>query len=116
LAVCWVALVVALPGSFAKQKPPATRTISGLVLDSSGRGIAGASVMLTNLKTHRSNAIYSGANGNYNFSGLDPLVDFEIQAKYKGMASKVRRVSSFDPRLQIVVNLTVAPLKSGPPS
>lgn len=109
LGLCLLTLMLFEPLGAAKQKPPATKTISGQVLNASSEGILGASVLLTDLQTHKTDAIYSGANGAYNFSGLDTHHDYQIQAKYNGMTSGAREVSSLDPRLQIVVNLTIAP-------
>jgi hypothetical protein len=109
LLLCLGALAVSVSLALAKQKPPSTKTISGQVLDASNRGISGASVVLTDLETHKTDAIYTGSNGSYNFSGLKAYDDYMVQAHYHGMTSETREVSSMDPRLQIVVNLTVGP-------
>jgi hypothetical protein len=109
LVLCLSASIGCVRLAVAKQKPPATKTISGQVLDASNRGISGASVVLTDLETHKANGIYTGSDGSYNFSGLNAYDDYKIQAHYQGMASETREVSSMDPRLQIVVNLTVSP-------
>ncbi len=115
----WAAVLLCLggltlwgPRARAKQKPLPTKTISGLVLDPSGRGISGASVLLTDLANQKTQAIYTGGNGDYNFSDLTPYDDYQILAKYRGMESEVRHVSSADERAQIVINLTVSPPKS----
>ncbi|MGH9446728.1 MAG: carboxypeptidase-like regulatory domain-containing protein [Terriglobia bacterium] len=108
---CLGALTVGMPRAAAKQKPLPTKTISGLVLDASGRGISGASVLLTDLATRKTQAIYSGTNGGYNFSGLIPYDDYKVLARYHGMESRARRVSSADPRTAIVVDLTVGASK-----
>jgi hypothetical protein len=107
--LCFGASTFCTPLALAKQKPPATKTISGQVLDASNHGISGASVLLTDLETHRTDAIYAGADGSYNFSGLNTYDDYKVQARYQGSTSETREVSSMDPRLQIVVNLTVSP-------
>jgi hypothetical protein len=103
------AFIVCAPLALSKQKPPPTRTIYGQVLDVSSRGISGASVLLTDLETHKTNAIYAGADGRYIFSGLNAYDDYKIRARYHGVTSTTRQVSSMDPRIQIVVNLTVSP-------
>lgn len=108
IALCLGVSVLWVSVGIAKQKQPATRTISGQVLNGANQGIAGASVLLRDLQTHKTNAIYSGSGGAYNFSGLNAYHDYEVQARYRGMISKTREVSSMDPRLQIVVNLTVS--------
>lgn len=112
--IAWMSLALLLSGPFlwAKQKPPATKTISGAVLDGSQNGISGATVLLTDLRTHLNTAIFSGAKGAYQFSGLNPAHDYQLQAKYKGMTSDVREVSSLDARMHIVVNLVLAPPNS----
>lgn len=109
LVICAVGLMIGAPFARAKQKPPATKTISGQVLDASSHGIVGASVLLTDMQVHKTDAIYSGANGNYNFSGLNAYHDYQVRARYRGQTSETRKVSSMDPRLLVVVNLTVAP-------
>lgn len=96
----------------AKQRPLPTKTISGDVLDQSNHNVAGASVFLTDLETHHTDAIYSGADGTYNFSGLNPNDDYQVQAKYQGLASDVRSTSSFDTRPRVVLNLTLGPSES----
>ncbi|MGH9450264.1 MAG: carboxypeptidase-like regulatory domain-containing protein [Terriglobia bacterium] len=105
VAVCVCAL--AAPQLGAKQKPMPVKTILGAVLNSSNAGVTGASVMLTNLETRHTDAIYSGPNGKYTFSGLDPNDDYQLQATYRRLQSAVRRVSSLDSRSQIVINLVL---------
>jgi hypothetical protein len=112
LALFLVATLLRAPLAMAKQKPPATKTISGQVLDASSHGISGATVLLTDLQTHKTTAIYSGSSGNYNFSGLTAYHDYEVQARYQALTSSKREVSSMDARLQIVVNLTLSPTGS----
>ncbi len=106
---CLSALLVSPLRTDAKQKPIPTRTISGMVLDSSGRGVSGASVVLTDIETNKSQAIYTGSGGNYVFDGLSTFDDFRLQAHYHGMTSKVRGVSSLDSRGDVTINLTLLP-------
>lgn len=106
---CVLILGLLAPCLAAKQKPLPTKTISGDVLDQSNHNVAGASVFLTDLETHHTDAIYSGADGTYNFSGLNPHDDYRVQAKYRGLASEIRSTSSFDTRPRVVLNLVLAP-------
>jgi len=110
-----LALVVALsavaPGPhnlFAKKKE-ITRTITGVVLDKSNNAIVGAAVELTDLNSGKKIAIYSQEDGSYQFSGLPPSHDYQVQARHKGESSEVRQVSSIDPRNRMVINLTIPP-------
>ena len=109
LAVAWL---LHAPGLAAKQKPPTTKTVSGVVTDKAEVGISGADVTLKNLQTGKTVAIYADANGHYSFSDLDPHYDYEIQASFKGVSSETRQVSSFDTRRKLVINLTIPPLGS----
>lgn len=112
LGLCVLLSGLLAPGLMAKQKPMPTKSISGAVLDLANNDIAGASVFLTDIDTHHRDAIYSGADGTYNFSGLDPSHDYQVQAKYKNRASEVRSVSSYDTRSAVVVNLVLKPAAS----
>ena len=111
--LCGVLTVVWLlhPSGLAakKQKGPTTKTVSGMVFDKAENGIGGAEVTLKDLQTGKVLAIYAEANGQYQFTDLDPHHDYEIQAKFKGVASETRQVSSFDTRWKLVINLTIPP-------
>jgi hypothetical protein len=109
LSVAWL---LHAPGLAAKEKGPTTKTLSGVVMDKTGNGIGGAEVTLKDLQTAKTMAIYAEANGQYRFSDLDPHHDYEIHATFKGVASETRRISSFDTRTRLVINLTIPPPSS----
>lgn len=96
----------------SKKHHKITKSVSGMVLDRAENGIAGAVVELTDVQSGKTLAIYSGTGGKYHFGGLSPDHDYKIQAKYKGASSEVRQVSSFDPRMRVVINLTLSGHKS----
>ncbi|MGA2476071.1 MAG: carboxypeptidase-like regulatory domain-containing protein [Terriglobia bacterium] len=106
LAVAWL---LHAPGLAAKEKAPTTKTVSGAVTDKAENGISGATVTLKDLQTAKTVAIYTGANGQYQFSDLDPHHDYQIQASFKGVSSETRQVNSFDTRRKLVINLTIPP-------
>jgi len=106
LAVAWL---LHASGLAAKRKAPATKTVSGMVVDKTENGIGGAEVTLKDLQTGKIMAIYAEENGQYHFSDLDPRHDYTIQARFKGVASETRQISSFDTRSKLVVNLTIPP-------
>jgi hypothetical protein len=107
LAVTWLLGAPALAAK--KAKAPTTKTVSGLVTDKAENGIGGAEVTLKDLQTGKIVVIYAEANGQYQFSDLDPHHDFEIQASFKGVASETRQISSIDTRMKLVINLTIPP-------
>ncbi|HEV2418703.1 MAG TPA: carboxypeptidase-like regulatory domain-containing protein [Terriglobia bacterium] len=105
--LCVLMLSVFAPCAAAKQKPLPTKTVTGAVLDQSNHNVSGASVFLTDLRTRHTDAIYSGADGTYNFSGLNPNDDYQVQAKYRGLVSEIRSTSSFDTRPRVILNLVL---------
>ncbi len=105
LAVAWL---LHAPGVAAKQKAPITETVSGLVVDDDENGISGAAVTLKDLGTGKTEAIYSEADGQYKFSGLDPHHDYQIQASFNGLTSETREVLSVETRRDLVLDLTIS--------
>ena len=94
----------------AKETKP-TRVVSGVVSDASENPISGAVVTLTDLQNGKKMATYTGQSGAYQFSDLQITRDYEVQATYKGVSSRVRRISTIDPRNRIVLNLRIPPPK-----
>ena len=105
LAVAWL---LQAPGLAAKEKPPNTLTVSGVVTDKAENGVSGATVTLKDLQTGKTIAIYTGANGQYLFSDLDPHHDYQIQASSRGLTSETRQISSLDTRKKQVINLIIS--------
>ena len=106
-----VAMLIAQPlGLIAKEKK-VVRVVSGVVSDASENPISGAVVTLTDLRDSKKTATYTGQSGTYQFSDLQLTRDYEVQASYKGVSSRLRKISSIDPRNRIVMNLRIPPLK-----
>ncbi|HTS71644.1 MAG TPA: carboxypeptidase-like regulatory domain-containing protein [Terriglobia bacterium] len=91
----------------AKDKTPQTRTVKGTVFDGSDNPISGAAVNLTDVQTGKALAIYSQEDGQYQYSDLRFDHDYTVQATYKGASSETRKVSMFDTRTHLVMNLTI---------
>jgi hypothetical protein len=100
-----------LPGLLAKEQKKPSRVVSGVVSDEAENPIVGATVVLTDLRTGKKNAIYTGKGGTYQFSDLQTTRDYEVQAAHQGHVSQVRKVSQFDPRNRIVLDLRIPPPK-----
>ena len=108
LAVAWLLHASGLAAK--KQKAPTTKTVSGTVKDGAENGINGATVTLKDLTTGKTVAIYTEADGHYQFADLDPRHDYEIQASFKGVSSETRKIiSSIDTRMKLVIDLTIPP-------
>ena len=102
---------VSLPALIAKEKRQVTKTVSGLVLDPDENGIVDATVSITDMQSGKRFTTVSQEGGRFQFANLAPQHDYEVQAVYKDMPSAVRKVTSFDTRLRIVLNLRIPPPK-----
>ena len=111
LAAGMLWLVFAAVPLIAKKSPPPTKTVRGQVLDDSGSGITGAAVEMTDLTTGKKTAIYTQDGGRFLFADLRPSHDYQFRATYQGKQSEIRKVSSLDVRLRMVVNLHIPPPK-----
>jgi len=88
------------------------KTVRGVVVDKSDNPVPTGVVFLKNVRTNQVRSYIADNQGNYRFSGLDPNSDYELHAEKDGAKSQTRNVSSFDTRMDIVVNLKLAPKKS----
>ena len=96
--------VAGFSGQAWAQKEPPTRSVKGLVTDQGEQPLQSAVVQLKNTKTLQVKSFIADDKGSYYFHGLDPNVDYELKAQYKGVASRVRTVSSFDDRREVIYN------------
>ena len=88
------------------------KTVRGVVIDKSENPVSASVVFLKNVRTNQVKSYIADSQGNYRFSGLDPNSDYELHAEKDGAKSQTRNVSSFDSRMDIVLNLKLAPKKS----
>jgi hypothetical protein len=113
LAVSLLLLVIASAVYGQNTKHEAQlKTVRGVVVDKSDNPIASSVVFLKNVRTNQVKSYIADNEGNYRFSGLDPNSDYELHAEKDGAKSQTRNVSSFDTRMDIVLNLKLAPKKS----
>jgi len=99
------------PTLLGKEKRVTTKTISGFVLDENENGIVDAAVSITDIQSGKKFTTVSKEGGRFSFANLPPGHDYEVQAAYKDKSSEVRRVSSLDTRLRLVLNLRIPPPK-----
>ena len=88
------------------------KTVRGVVTDKSDNPIPAGVVFLKNARSNQVRSYIADDQGNYRFSGLDPNADYELHAEKDGEKSQTRNVSSFDSRLDIVVNLKLEKKKN----
>jgi len=93
---------------------PVARTIEGAVLDRAGHPIPGAIVLLEDLKSLQIRSYIVQEDGKFRFRGLSSDVNYEVRARFHGVASSPKTVSVFESRPAIVVNFTLAIKQKGP--
>jgi hypothetical protein len=71
------------------------RTVTGRVLTSDGETVKGAVVRIKNTRTLQIRSFISQNDGSYHFAGLNPDVDYELRATYRGRSSRTKTVSQF---------------------
>lgn len=89
------------------DRQPQMRTVSGTVTDSSGGALGGAVVYLKNTRTLAVKTYIAQDDGKYQFNSLAPNTDYEVHAEHGGRRSGTKRLSSFDSRSQVILNLTI---------
>ena len=92
-----------------EKEPENTRSVSGVVEDPDGKLIEGAIVKLKDAKTLEIRSFITLPDGTYRFHGLSTENDYELQANYEKLESKVRRLSVYDSRKKAVINLKLKP-------
>lgn len=95
------------PGGAAQQSP--SRTVRGQVLDEKEKVVANAIVHLTNLSTKEHLSVVTDKEGRYQFNDVSMKADFEVYAESGNRKSRVRRLSQFDTRARVTINLTLEP-------
>jgi Carboxypeptidase regulatory-like domain len=112
-ALAAVALLAFLAtAAHARQEKGQLRTVHGTVFNASDKPIGSAIVYLKNVRTLTIRTYISDSSGQYRFSGLDPNADYRIHAEHQNLTSATRTISSFDSRLDILLDLKVNRKKS----
>jgi hypothetical protein len=102
-------LLTALPSfapAFAKDKDTTPgRLLTGRVLDKQDNPVANAVVYVTDARTRAVKTYIVGADGNYRFPALSANVDYEVYAQLDGKSSDTKKMSQFDDRKQVKIDL-----------
>ena len=109
-----VALMVVLAGialaslpSAAKDKGDAGRLLTGRVVDKQDAPLSSAVVYLANTRTRAVKTYIVGTDGTYRFPALADNVDYEIYAQVNGKTSDTKKMSQFDDRKQVKIDLRI---------
>jgi len=109
---CLMALLAVALSAQNPKHDAQLKTVRGVVVDKSENPVSSSVVFLKNVRTNQVKSYIADNQGNFRFSGLDPNSDYELHAEKDGAKSQTRSVSSFDTRMDIVLNLKLAPKKS----
>lgn len=93
--------------AMAKDKDSPGRLLTGKVVDRQDAPLANAVVYVTDTRTHAVKTYIVGEDGVYRFPALAANVDYEVYAQANGKASDTKRVSQFDDRKVITVQLKI---------
>lgn len=92
-------------GAQSKREDTNTRSVNGVVTDTSDAPVTGAVVQLKDTKTLQVRSFITQEGGTYHFSGLSTNVDYELKAEHQGASSSTKTLSVFDSRRQATINL-----------
>jgi hypothetical protein len=101
-----LAALLAGLGVAAQQE---TRLVRGQVLNENGKAVENAIVHLKNLNTRETLSVVTDKQGRYRFNEVDKKTDHEIYAEWRDQKSSTRRVSQFDTRDIVTINLSLQP-------
>ncbi len=101
-----VALLMALAGLALPLAARHLPLVKGRVF-SGNEGITGAVVQLKDTRTLFVRSFISQMDGAYHFYGLNPDIDYEIVARRRSRSSSTKRVSQFDSRLVVELDLVL---------
>lgn len=87
-----------------KREEKSTRSVTGLVWDQMENSLEGAIVQIKNTRTLQIKSFITQKEGSYYFHGLDPNIDYRLTARYGGVTSRTRTLSTFDDRKKVIYN------------
>jgi hypothetical protein len=87
--------------------PQLQRVLQGRVLDTTGKGVAGAVVSIRNARTSAVLSMVTGEDGSYRFVELPKTTDYEVWAEIGRKRSGVRTISWFDNSNEMRRDLTL---------
>lgn len=97
---------VLVPNPGKNKKSDANqRSIEGLVSDDAKNPVQGAVVQLKDSRTMQIRSFITQVDGKFHFAGLRTDTDYELTAKFGDRLSSTKRVSSFESRPTVTVNL-----------
>ncbi len=106
-AILVLTLLTALPSSATEKDTTPGRLLTGKVLDKQDNPLPNAVVYVTDTRTRAVKTYIVGADGTYRFPALAANVDYEIYAQVNGKTSDTKKMSQFDDRKQVKIDLRI---------
>jgi hypothetical protein len=101
-----IALAAALAPAKDKDTTPG-RLLTGKVVDKQDNILPNAVVYVTDTRSRAMKTYIVGSDGTYRFPALAVNVDYEVYAQLNGKTSDTKRVSQFDDRKVVNINLRI---------
>ncbi len=83
-------------GSSAHAQAPATRSVTGTVVDKSGAKVKGAVVHLKDTRSLSQRSYITDDDGQFRFAQLSTSTDYEVWATLNDQKTDSKSISSFD--------------------
>jgi hypothetical protein len=91
-----------------KKEDSTTRTLQGTVVDADGNPVQQAVVQLKDTRSLQVLSFITKEDGTYHFANLKNDIEYEVKAAHSGFSTDWKRVSIFDTRKIVVVNLKLS--------
>jgi len=95
-----------------RGKDTNTRIIEGTVQDASSNLVSEAIVQLKDVKTSKIVDFVTRSDGKFAFRDLPMDLDYELVAKHAGATTPTKKVSVYDTRKDVVLNLQLSAAKA----
>ena len=107
MAVLLGLLVTSVAVSAKDKDTTPGRLLTGRVVDKEDTALPNAVVYVTDTRSRAVKTYIVGPDGTYRFPALAANVDYEVYAQFNGKSSDTKRVSQFDDRKVVNINLRV---------
>jgi carboxypeptidase family protein len=88
-----------------KEGNSSFRTLQGTVQDANGNPVEQAVVQLKDSRTLQVLSFITKSDGAYHFANLKTEIEYEVKGSHGGLSTDWKRVSVFDTRKVVIVNL-----------
>lgn len=88
-----------------KDGDASIRTLQGTVLDAGGNPVEQAVVQLKDTRSLQVLSFITKGDGTYHFANLKTDIEYDVKASHGGLNTDWKRISIFDARKVVIVNL-----------